>query len=107
MALTTSRASGSPRIQTHTVVRIAKRHPLVLLGGGILLLLILLALAAPLYSGDPLVMDPFKRLQQPSASMWFGTDTWGGMSSPEQSMERAYHSSWDCFQQCAQRFAVF
>ncbi|AAB91870.1 probable peptide ABC transporter permease y4tQ (plasmid) [Sinorhizobium fredii NGR234] len=77
MALTTSRASGSPRIQTHTVVRIAKRHPLVLLGGGILLLLILLALAAPLYSGDPLVMDPFKRLQQPSASMWFGTDNLG------------------------------
>lgn len=40
-------------------------------------MLILLALAAPLYSGDPLVMDPFKRLQQPSASMWFGTDNLG------------------------------
>lgn len=40
-------------------------------------LLIILAFAAPLYAGDPLNMDPFKRLQPPSAEMWFGTDNLG------------------------------
>lgn len=46
-------------------------------GGGLLMLLIILALAAPLYAGDPLNMDPFKRLQPPSADAWFGTDNLG------------------------------
>lgn len=40
-------------------------------------LLIILALAAPLYAGDPLNMDPFKRLQPASAEMWFGSDNLG------------------------------
>lgn len=50
---------------------------MVLIGGGLLVLLIVLALAAPLYAGDPVNMDPFKRLQPPSAEMWFGTDNLG------------------------------
>ncbi|PWJ88153.1 MULTISPECIES: ABC transporter permease [Mesorhizobium] len=57
--------------------RLAKRHPLVFIGGGLLTLLIVLALAAPLYAGDPLNMDPFKRLQPPSPEMWFGSDNLG------------------------------
>lgn len=57
--------------------RLARRHPLVVTGGGLLALLIVLALAAPLYAGDPLNMDPFKRLQPPSAEAWFGTDNLG------------------------------
>ncbi|MGY3238227.1 peptide/nickel transport system permease protein [Bradyrhizobium sp. USDA 4448] len=40
-------------------------------------LLIILALAAPLYAGDPLNMDPFHRLQPPSAQMWMGSDNLG------------------------------
>ncbi|TIL77705.1 MAG: ABC transporter permease, partial [Mesorhizobium sp.] len=58
-------------------VRLVKRHPLVLIGGCLLALLIVLALAAPLYAGDPGNMDPFKRLQPPSAEMWFGSDNLG------------------------------
>ncbi|RWH92390.1 ABC transporter permease [Mesorhizobium sp.] len=65
------------RIRLSDVPRLVGRHPLVLLGGGLLALLIVLALAAPLYAGDPLDMDPFKRLQPPSAEMWFGTDNLG------------------------------
>lgn len=57
--------------------RLARRHPLVLIGGGLLTLLIVLALAAPFYAGDPMNMDPFKRLQPPSAEMWFGSDNLG------------------------------
>ena len=56
---------------------LARRHPLVLIGGGLLALLIILALAAPLYAGDPVNMDPFKRLQPASAEMWFGSDNLG------------------------------
>ncbi|RUY00906.1 ABC transporter permease [Mesorhizobium sp. M2A.F.Ca.ET.040.01.1.1] len=57
--------------------RLTRRHPLIVIGGGLLTLLIILALAAPLYVGDPGNMDPFKRLQPPSAEMWFGTDNLG------------------------------
>lgn len=65
------------RLQLSDLPRLARRHPLVLVGGGLLALLIILALAAPLYASDPVNMDPFKRLQPPSAEMWFGSDNLG------------------------------
>ncbi|RUU37656.1 ABC transporter permease [Mesorhizobium sp. M6A.T.Ce.TU.002.03.1.1] len=65
------------RLQISDLPRMARRHPLVLIGGGLLTLLIILAATAPLYAGDPVNMDPFKRLQTPSAEMWFGSDNLG------------------------------
>ncbi|MEX2697471.1 ABC transporter permease [Rhizobium mongolense] len=65
------------RLRISDLPRLTKRHPLVVIGGGLLVLLIFLALGAPLYAGDPLNMDPFKRLQPPSAEMWFGSDNLG------------------------------
>ncbi|MER9676931.1 ABC transporter permease [Mesorhizobium sp. M0208] len=65
------------RLLLSDLPRLARRNPLVLAGGGLLALLIILALAAPLYAGDPVNMDPFKRLQPPSAAMWFGSDNLG------------------------------
>ncbi|MER8924159.1 MULTISPECIES: ABC transporter permease [unclassified Mesorhizobium] len=65
------------RLRISDFPRLARRHPLVLIGGGLLALLIVLALAAPLYAGDPGNMDPFKRLQPPSGKMWFGSDNLG------------------------------
>ncbi|MER9858699.1 MULTISPECIES: ABC transporter permease [unclassified Mesorhizobium] len=65
------------RLRISDLPHLARRHPLVVIGGGLLALLIVLALAAPLYAGDPLNMDPFKRLQPPSAEMWFGSDSLG------------------------------
>ncbi|RWI66740.1 ABC transporter permease [Mesorhizobium sp.] len=65
------------RLRLSDLPRLARRHPLVLIGGGLLGLLIILALAAPLYAGDPGSMDPYKRLQPPSAEMWFGSDNLG------------------------------
>lgn len=65
------------RLRVSNLPRLARRHPLVFVGGGLLIVLIILALAAPLYAGDPLNMDPFKRLQSPSAAMWLGTDNLG------------------------------
>ena len=57
--------------------RFARRNPTICLGGGIIATMVLLALAAPLIAGDPLVMVPIRRLQPPSAEFWFGTDNLG------------------------------
>ncbi|AZO18059.1 ABC transporter permease [Mesorhizobium sp. M2A.F.Ca.ET.043.05.1.1] len=65
------------RLQLSEFPRVARRHPLIFVGGGLLALFIILALAAPLYAGDPLNMNPFERLQPPSANFWFGTDNLG------------------------------
>ncbi|MER9625787.1 ABC transporter permease [Mesorhizobium sp. M0222] len=65
------------RLGISDLPRLARRHPLVLVGGGLLAMLIVLALAAPLFAGDAVKMDPFKRLQPPSAEMWFGSDNLG------------------------------
>ncbi|MER8703789.1 ABC transporter permease [Mesorhizobium sp. M1273] len=64
-------------LQLSDVPRVGRRHPRVLVGGGLLVLLIILAFAAPHYAGDPVSMDPFKRLQPPSAEMWLGSDNLG------------------------------
>ncbi|CDX45308.1 putative peptide transporter permease subunit: membrane component of ABC superfamily [Mesorhizobium sp. ORS 3359] len=79
MTLLSAPVEAAPigRLQLSNVPRFAKRHPLVLLGGGLLTVLIALALAAPLYAGDAVNMDPFKRLLPPSADMWFGSDNLG------------------------------
>lgn len=53
------------------------RHPTVFVGGGVILLMVLLALAAPLFAGDPQAMNPMHRLTPPSAQHWFGTDNLG------------------------------
>lgn len=63
--------------QISDLPRMARRHPLVFAGGGLLAVLIILAFAAPLYVGDPLNIDPFSRLQPPSSENWLGTDNLG------------------------------
>ncbi|ESZ56073.1 MULTISPECIES: ABC transporter permease [unclassified Mesorhizobium] len=79
MTLLSAPVEAAPmrRLRLSDLRRLASRHPLVLAGGGLLSVLIILALAAPLYAGDPVNMDPFKRLQPPSAEMWFGSDHLG------------------------------
>ncbi len=55
-----------------------RRHPTAIVGGIVLLLMILLALLAPwLGTVDPQAVTPIKRLKQPSAEFWFGTDMLG------------------------------
>ncbi len=55
-----------------------RRHPTAIAGGIVLLAMILLALFAPwLGTVDPQAVTPIKRLRQPSAEFWFGTDMLG------------------------------
>ncbi|RVP46081.1 ABC transporter permease [Sinorhizobium medicae] len=68
---------STARVGPSSLSRLAGRHPLVLIGGGLLMVLIILALAAPIYADDPRSMDPFVRLKPPSAEHWFGTDNLG------------------------------
>ncbi|MER9585764.1 ABC transporter permease [Mesorhizobium sp. M0276] len=77
LPITTRETVPTAGLRLSGLARLAKRHPLVLIGGGLLALLIILALAAPMYAGDPVNMDPFTRLQPPSDSMWFGSDNLG------------------------------
>lgn len=57
--------------------RFLRRNPTMALGGVILIVLLVLALAAPLFAGDPVAMTPAERLRPPSAAFWFGTDHLG------------------------------
>ncbi|MGH7068218.1 MAG: ABC transporter permease [Acetobacteraceae bacterium] len=53
------------------------RNRRICLGGGVILLMVLAAAAAPLFAGNPDIMNPMIRLQAPSAVHWFGTDNLG------------------------------
>jgi len=55
-----------------------RRHPTAIVGGAVLVVMIFIALFAPwLGTADPQAVAPVKRLRQPSAEFWFGTDMLG------------------------------
>ena len=66
----------SPGIWAKTLAYI-RRHPTVAIGLGVLLLMTIIALLAPLITGDPFRLTPIKRLKPPSEDFWFGTDFLG------------------------------
>ncbi len=54
-----------------------RRHPTVVVGGGLLLAMGFIALAAPWIAPDPLRLNPINRLKPPSGAFWFGADFLG------------------------------
>jgi peptide/nickel transport system permease protein len=60
---------------------LARRHPLLVVGGGLSVLIVLVAVAAPLLAPFPAdaasATHPFAVLRAPSAQHWFGTDQVG------------------------------
>ena len=68
-------ANGRSRAQQ--LRRFARRNPTIVAGGTILGLIALLAIAAPLFAGDAITMQPALRLRPPSETNWFGTDHLG------------------------------
>ena len=54
-----------------------RRHPSVLIGGILLLAIILLSFIGPIFTVDPLRMNPISRLKPPSGDLLFGTDMFG------------------------------
>ena len=73
--LTLTAAPATPRGRVATYIR---RHPTIVVGGGLLALMVAMAIFAP-YLGtvDPQALAPAKRLKWPSAEYWFGTDMFG------------------------------
>jgi peptide/nickel transport system permease protein len=64
-----------PRGRIMTFVR---RYPTVVVGGVLLGLIVLMAIFAPyLGTKDPTALSPARRLRDPSALYWFGTDMMG------------------------------
>lgn len=55
----------------------ARRHPTVVVGGGVLLLMALIAIFAPWIANDPMKLTPINRLKPPGEAYWFGTDFLG------------------------------
>jgi peptide/nickel transport system permease protein len=55
-----------------------RRHPTAIVGGVVLLAMVLMAVFAPwLGTVDPQAVAPIRRLKQPSAEFWFGSDMLG------------------------------
>ncbi|MFN0304237.1 MAG: ABC transporter permease [Burkholderiales bacterium] len=55
-----------------------RRHPTAIVGGVVLLVMIFFAIFAPwLGTVDPQAVAPVRRLKQPSAEFWFGSDMMG------------------------------
>jgi peptide/nickel transport system permease protein len=63
--------------QHRRIRRLWRRHPTLLIGGAVIATMVMLALAAPLFAGNPLAMDPMHRLRPPTEQHWFGTDNLG------------------------------
>jgi len=57
--------------------RFVRRNPTMAAGGLILALVAAVALAAPLFAGDPITMQPAQRLLAPTPAHWLGTDHLG------------------------------
>ncbi|MSP04780.1 MAG: ABC transporter permease [Acetobacteraceae bacterium] len=68
-----------PPVKQRGIVRtFTRRHPTIVLGGGLVTAMLLIALFAPyLFTVDPTALAPSKRTREPSALYWFGTDMLG------------------------------
>ncbi len=69
--------AGAGRGSGQQFARFVRRNPTMALGGLILAVATTLALAAPLFAGDPLTMLPAQRLRPPGEANWLGTDHLG------------------------------
>jgi peptide/nickel transport system permease protein len=67
-----------PIKQRGRVMTFIRRHPTIVAGSVLLCIMLLIAILAPfLGTVDPTALSPIKRLREPSAVYWFGTDALG------------------------------
>jgi peptide/nickel transport system permease protein len=71
-------AAAQPPKKRGAVAAYTRRHPTVVIGGGLLGFMLAMAILAP-YLGtvDPTALSPAHRLRWPSAEYWFGSDMLG------------------------------
>ncbi|WGD51141.1 ABC transporter permease [Bradyrhizobium sp. CB1650] len=75
-ALYTEIVANTPR-KSRGFGTFARRNPTIILGATLLFLMVVIAIAAPVLSGDPMSIAPAERLKAPSIEHWFGTDLLG------------------------------
>ena len=59
------------------LLTLALRHPSIVVGGALLIVIVLVAGVGPLFTADPILLNPINRLKLPGAESWFGTDFLG------------------------------
>ena len=59
------------------MLSLALKHPSIIIGGALLCLIVLVALIGPLFTLDPIELNPINRLKAPGEAGWFGTDFLG------------------------------
>jgi peptide/nickel transport system permease protein len=73
LALASATTASRGRVWTYV-----RRHPTIVIGGGLLALMVAMAIFAPyLGTADPQALAPAQRLHWPAAANWFGTDMLG------------------------------
>jgi peptide/nickel transport system permease protein len=71
-------AASRPPRERRALAIYVRRHPTVVIGGGLLILMLAMAVFAPwLGTVDPTALAPAHRLRWPSAEYWFGSDMLG------------------------------
>jgi peptide/nickel transport system permease protein len=71
-------AAGEASLKRGRFTSELRRHPRLVVGGGLVIFLVLIAIFAPLLTSyDPIVGDVSDGLQAPSAAHWLGTDDQG------------------------------
>ncbi len=74
----TAIAETAPLPRRHPVLAFLRRHPTMVAGLVILAVMVAMAVLAPVLGTiDPQALSPVRRLRQPSADWWFGTDMLG------------------------------
>jgi peptide/nickel transport system permease protein len=84
VTLVTERIGAAPTVGAPAETRrghfrsVLRRHPRLVVGGGLIIFLVFIAIFAPLLTPfDPIVGDISDSLQAPSAAHWLGTDDQG------------------------------
>lgn len=75
-AVLNATAAVPPRVRTG-LGEFVLRNPTIVLGVSLLAIIGIVAVAAPLLTGDPMAISPSHRLLPPNAEHWFGTESFG------------------------------
>lgn len=67
----------APSKANASVFSIVIRHPSILVGGILLVIMTLIGVFGPLFTVDPITINPINRLKPPTGADWFGTDYLG------------------------------
>lgn len=67
----------APSKANASVFSLVIRHPSILVGGILLAIMTLIAILGPIFTVDPITINPINRLKPPTGADWFGTDYLG------------------------------